>query len=67
MQFRKTQRFIGDSVVKNPPANVGDVGSLPGSGRAHGEGNGNQLRYSYLGNTLDRGVRQTTVHGATKE
>ena len=43
MQFRKTQRFIGDSVVKNPPANVGDVGSIPESGRSHGEGNGNPL------------------------
>ena len=56
MPRRKTRRFIGDSVVKNPPANVGDLGSLPGSGRAHGEGNGNPLRYSYLGDPVDRGV-----------
>ena len=35
--------FPGGSVVKNPPANVGDVGSIPESGRSHGEGNGNPL------------------------
>ena len=67
MPRRKTRRFIGDSVVKNPPANVGDVGSIPGSGRPHGEGNGNPLQYSCLGNPLDRGVWRTTVHGVTKE
>ena len=60
----------GGLVVNDLPANAGDTGeagSIPGSGRARGGGNGNPLRYSYLGNTLDRGVRQTTVHGATKE
>ena len=34
-------------MVKNPPANVGDVGSIPGSGRSPGGGNGNSLQYSY--------------------
>ena len=38
--------FPGDSVVKNLPANAGDVGSTPGSGRSPGEGNGNPLQYS---------------------
>ena len=53
--------------VKNPPANAGDVGSIPGSGRSPGEGNGNPLQYSCLGNPMDRGAWQTTVHEVTKE
>ena len=44
----------GGSVVKNPPADAVDVGSIPGSGRSPGEGNGNPLRYSCLGNPMDR-------------
>ena len=43
------------SVVKNPPANVGDSCLIPGSGRSPGEGNGNPLQYSCLGNPMDRG------------
>ena len=46
----------GGSVVKNPPANSGDVGSVPGSGRSPGEGNGNPLQYSCLRNPMDRGA-----------
>ena len=46
--------FLGGSVVKNPPANAGDAGSVPGSGRSPGEGNGNPLQYSCLGNPMDR-------------
>ena len=52
-------------MVKNPPANAGDVGdtdSIPGSGRSPGGGNGNPLQYSCLGNTMDRGAWQDTVH-----
>ena len=41
-------------VVKNLPANAGDVGSIPGSGRSPGEGNGNPLQYSCLENSMDR-------------
>ena len=48
--------FPGDAVVKNPPANAGDVGSIPGSGRFPGVGNGNLLQYSYLKNSIGRGV-----------
>ena len=51
-------------VVKNLPANVGDtgdVGSIPGSGRVPGEGNGNPLQYSCLRNLMDRGAWQATV------
>ena len=45
--------FPGDSVVKNLPANAGDMGSIPGSGRPPGEGNGNPLLYSCLENPMD--------------
>ena len=48
--------FPGGSVVKNTPAHAGDVGLIPGSGRSPGEGNGNPLQYSCLGNPMDRGV-----------
>ena len=48
--------FSGDSVVKNLPANAGDVGLIPGSGRSPGEGNGNPPQYSCLENPMDRGA-----------
>ena len=51
--------FPGGSVVKNPPANVGDAtdaGSIPGLGRSLGEGNNNPLQYSCLENPMDRGA-----------
>ena len=54
-------------MVKNPPANEGDLGSIPGSGKSPGEGNGNPLHYSCMGNPMDRGAWQATVHGVTKE
>ena len=59
--------FPGGSVVKNPPANAGDEGSIPGSGRYSGEGNGYPLQYSHLGNPMDGGAWRTTAHGVTKE
>ena len=55
--------FPGGSVVNNPPANSGDAGSIPASGSSPGEGNGNPLQYSCLGNPVDRGPWQATVHG----
>ena len=45
---------LGGSVVKNPSANVGDEGSIPGLGRSLGEGNGHALQCSCLGNPVDR-------------
>ena len=51
--------FPGDSVVKNLPANAGEVGLIPGTGRSPGEGNGNPLQYSYLGNLRKPGVLQS--------
>jgi len=59
--------FPGGSVVKNPPANAGDEGSIPGSGRYLGEGNGYPLQYSRLGNPMDRGAWRTIAHRVTKE
>ena len=53
-------------MVKNPPANAGDVGSIPGSGRSPGVGNGNPLQYSCLKNPMGRGAWQTTVLGVAK-
>ena len=60
--------FLGGIVVKkkNPPANVGDAGSIPRLGRSLGVGNGNQLQYSCLENSMDRGAWQVTVHGVAK-
>ena len=55
------------SVVKNPPANAGDRGSVTGLGRSPGEGNGNAFQYSCLGNPPDRGAWRATVHGVSKE
>ena len=54
-------------VVKNLPANTGDVrhmGLIPGLGRSPGEGNGNALQYSCLENPMDRGAWQGTVTGS---
>ena len=56
-----------DSAVKDLPANAGDAGSIPGSGRSPGGLNGNPLQYSRLGNPMDRGAWQATVHGVAKE
>ena len=53
-------------MVKNPPANAGDVGSIPGSGISPGEGNGNPLQYSCLGNAMDRGAWRATDHGVAE-
>ena len=46
--------FPGSSVVKNLPANAGDEGLIPGSGRSPGEGNGNPVQYSCLENYMSR-------------
>ena len=54
-------------MVKNPPANAGDVGSISGLGRSPGEGNGNPLQYSCLEKPTDRGDWQAAVHRVTKE
>ena len=58
--------FFSDSVVQNPLAKAGDMGLILGLGRSPGEGNGNPLQYSCLGNPRDRGAWQATVHGVAK-
>ena len=58
--------FPGDSAIKNPPANAGDMGSIPGSRGSPGEENGNPLQYACLGNSADRRACQTPVCGIAK-
>ena len=56
-------------LVKNPPASAGDIrdaGSIPGSGRSPGVGNGNLLQYSCLENSMDRGACRATIHGVAE-
>ena len=54
-------------MVKNLPANAGDVGLISRSGKSPGEGNGNPLQCSFMGNPTDRGAWRATVHGVAKE
>ena len=54
-------------MIKNPSANPGDVVLNPGLGRSPGEGNGNSLQYSCLGNLMDRGAWWAIVHGVARE
>ena len=58
--------FPGGSEGKASAYNAGDPGSIPGSGRSPGEGNGNPLQYSCLENSMDGGAWLATVHGVTK-
>ena len=58
--------FPGGSDGKASACNVGDLGSIPGSGRSPGEGNGNPLQYSCLENPMDRRAWWATVHGVAK-
>ena len=53
-------------MVEKSAWNAGDVGSIPGLGRSPGEENGNLVQYSCLGNPMDRGALQATVHEVTK-
>jgi len=59
--------FPSGTVVRNLPANAGDMGLIPGLGRSPGGGNGNPLQYSCLGNSLEGGVWEATVHGVAKK
>ena len=60
------QVFPGGSDGKESTCNAGDLGSIPGSGKSLGEGNGNPLQYSCLENGMDRGALQATVHRVAK-
>ena len=59
--------FLGGSVIKNLPANAGDIGSIPGSGRSPGGGNGNPLQNTCLGNPKDREAWWDIVQRVAKE
>ena len=58
--------FPGGSDSKESACSAGGLGSIPGSGKSSGEGNGNPLQYSYLENSMDRGAWWASVHGFTK-
>ena len=54
-------------MIKNLPATAEDAGSIPDLGGSLGEGNGNPLQYFCLGNPMDRGAHEVTVHWITEE
>ena len=58
--------FPGSSVGKETACSAGDPGSIPGSGRSSGKGDGNLLQYSCLENPMKRGAWRATVHGVTR-
>ena len=60
------KKLPGGSVGKESACNVGDLGSIPGSGRSPEEGNGNPLWYSCLENSMDKGAWWAAVHGVIK-
>ena len=64
--FHMLLDFPGGSDGKVSAYSVGDLGSIPGSGRSSGEGNGNPFKYSCLENPMDRGAWRATVHGVAK-
>ena len=64
--FMRTLGFPGGSDGKESTCNVGNLGSIPGLGRSPGEGNSYPLQYSFLKNSMDRGLWRATVHGIAK-
>ena len=66
MRFTSVGAFLCDSDSKESACNAGDLGLIPGLGRSPGEGNGYPLQYSCLGNSMDRGAWQATVHEAAE-
>ena len=58
--------FPGGAEVKVSACNVGNLGSIPGSGRSPGEGNGNPFQYSFLENPMDGAAWWATVHGSQR-
>ena len=63
---KETVGFPDGSAVKNPPANAGDLGSIPGLDISSGKGNGTPIQYSCLRNPTDREAWQAIVHGVAK-
>ena len=64
--INKQQGFPGGSNGEESACDAGDLGSIPGSGRSPGEGNGNSIQYSGLENPMERGAWQAIVHGVAK-
>ena len=64
--FNTFKSSPGGSGGKASACNAGDLGSIPGSGRSPGEGNGTPLQYSCLENPMDRGAWWATVHGVAE-
>ena len=64
--LREDMGFPGVSEGKDSACSAGDLGSIPGSGRCPGEGNGNPLQYSCLENSMDRGAWRAAVHAVSK-
>ena len=64
--IKTTTGFLGSRVVKNPPVKVGDMDFIPGWGRSPGEGNGNPLQDSCLGNPMDRKAWRVTASRVAK-
>ena len=62
----KVRASLVGSEVKASACNAGDLGSIPGSGRSPGEGNGNPLQYPCLENLMDRRAWWAAVHGVAK-
>ena len=58
--------LLHGAVVKNPPANAGDLGLIPGWGKSPGEGNGTPFQYSCLENPMDREAWPAIVHSVAK-
>ena len=68
-EFSSVHRDVGGAAIKNPTANAGDtgdMGSIPGSGRFPGVGNGDPFQYFCLENSMDRGAQWASVHGVAK-
>ena len=66
LKYWHTGASLIAQLIKNLPANAGDLGSIPGLGRAPGGGNGNPLQYSCLENPKDSKARRVTVHKVSK-
>ena len=66
LDWAHSYKLPGGSDSKESACNVADLGSIPRLGKFPGEGNGNPLQYSCLGNTMDRGAWWATVHGITR-
>ena len=64
--FPVTQLVKNLPAMQETPFNVGDLGLIPGSGKSSGEGNGNPLQYSYLGNPMDKGAWEAAVRGVAE-